>query len=115
MGPPTCAELRAAFASPRLQMLEQQVVGGEQAENKDLREKQKRRKKYADERRMQLAAALQQADEESSDWVLLSVYDSIQEEVRAKSKLLEKLQEKVRAPCQPGRRGRSLVPRVVLG
>ncbi|KAF1399897.1 Kinesin-like protein KIF17, partial [Spheniscus magellanicus] len=74
-----------------LQMLEQQVVGGEQAKNKDLKEKQKRRKKYAAERRMQLVAALQQSDEDSSDWVLLNVYDSIQEEVRAKSKLLEKL------------------------
>ncbi|NXV38053.1 KIF17 protein, partial [Rissa tridactyla] len=74
-----------------LQMLERQVVGGEQAENKDLKEKRKRRKKYADERRMQLVAALQQSNEDSSDWVLLNVYDSIQEEVRAKSKLLEKL------------------------
>ncbi|KAF1445577.1 Kinesin-like protein KIF17, partial [Eudyptes chrysocome] len=74
-----------------LQMLERQVVGGEQAKNKDLKEKQKRRKKYAAERRMQLVAALQQSDEDSSDWVLLNVYDSIQEEVRAKSKLLEKL------------------------
>ncbi|NXS49781.1 KIF17 protein, partial [Balaeniceps rex] len=74
-----------------LQMLEQQVVGGEQAKNKDLKEKHKRRKKYADERRMQLVAALQQSDEDSGDWVLLNVYDSIQEEVQAKSKLLEKL------------------------
>ncbi|KAF1414191.1 Kinesin-like protein KIF17, partial [Spheniscus humboldti] len=74
-----------------LQMLERQVVGGEQAKNKDLKEKQKCRKKYAAERRMQLVAALQQSDEDSSDWVLLNVYDSIQEEVRAKSKLLEKL------------------------
>ncbi|NWT47479.1 KIF17 protein, partial [Chroicocephalus maculipennis] len=74
-----------------LQMLERQVVGGEQAKNKDLKEKRKRRKKYADERRMQLVAALQQSNEDSSDWVLLNVYDSIQEEVRAKSKLLEKL------------------------
>lgn len=89
------AELREAFALPRLQMLEQQVVGGEQAKNKDLKEKHKRRKKYADERRMQLVAALQQSNEDSSDWVLLNVYDSIQEEVRAKSKLLEKMQEKV--------------------
>ncbi|NXL68264.1 KIF17 protein, partial [Chordeiles acutipennis] len=77
-----------------LQMLEQQVVGGEQAENKDLKEKCQRRKKYADERRMQLVAALQQSDEDSSEWVLLNVYDSIQEEVRAKSKLLEKMQKK---------------------
>ncbi|KAM6236361.1 kinesin-like protein KIF17 isoform 1-T1 [Spheniscus humboldti] len=81
----------------RLQMLERQVVGGEQAKNKDLKEKQKCRKKYAAERRMQLVAALQQSDEDSSDWVLLNVYDSIQEEVRAKSKLLEKVQKKLRA------------------
>ncbi|NXW88091.1 KIF17 protein, partial [Alopecoenas beccarii] len=80
-----------------LQMLEREVVGGEQAKNKDLKEKQKRRKKYADERRMQLLAALQQTDEDGSDWVLLNVYDSIQEEVRAKSKLLEKMQNKLRA------------------
>ncbi|KAI6073824.1 Kinesin-like protein KIF17 isoform X1 [Aix galericulata] len=81
----------------RLQMLEQQVVGGEQAKNKDLKEKHKRRKKYADERRMQLVAALQKSDEDSSDWVLLNVYDSIQEEVRVKSKLLEKMQKKLQA------------------
>uniref|UniRef100_A0A8B9NHI4 Kinesin-like protein n=1 Tax=Accipiter nisus TaxID=211598 RepID=A0A8B9NHI4_9AVES len=81
----------------RLQMLEQQVVGGEQAKNKDLKEKHKRRKKYADERRMQLVTALQQSNEDSSEWVLLNVYDSIQEEVRAKSKLLEKMQKKLQA------------------
>uniref|UniRef100_A0A8C8TB14 Kinesin-like protein KIF17 n=1 Tax=Peromyscus maniculatus bairdii TaxID=230844 RepID=A0A8C8TB14_PERMB len=77
----------------RLQMLEQQVVGGEQAKNKDLKEKHKRRKRYADERKKQLVAALQNSDEDSGDWVLLNVYDSIQEEVRAKSKLLEKMQK----------------------
>lgn len=76
-------------------MLEQQVVGGEQAKNKDLKEKHKRRKKIADERKKQLLAALQKSDEDSSDWVLLNVYDSIQEEVRAKSRMLEKITEKV--------------------
>nr|XP_044625819.1 kinesin-like protein KIF17 isoform X3 [Equus asinus] len=81
----------------RLQLLEQQVVGGEQAKNKDLKEKHKRRKRYADERKKQLVAALQNSDEDSGDWVLLHVYDSIQEEVRAKSKLLEKMQRKLRA------------------
>lgn len=86
-----------------LQLLEQQVVGGEQAKNKDLKEKHKRRKRYADERKKQLVAALQNSDEDSGDWVLLNVYDSIQEEVRAKSKLLEKMQRKVRALAQaPG-------------
>nr|XP_020024248.1 kinesin-like protein KIF17 isoform X2 [Castor canadensis] len=81
----------------RLQLLEQQVVGGEQSKNKDLKEKHKRRKRYADERKKQLVAALQNSDEDSGDWVLLNVYDSIQEEVRAKSKLLEKMQRKLRA------------------
>ncbi|XP_054826094.1 kinesin-like protein KIF17 [Eublepharis macularius] len=81
----------------RLQLLEQQVVGGEQAKNKDLKEKQKRRKRLADERKEQLLKALQGTDEDSSDWVLLNVYDSIQEEVRAKNKLLEKMKEKLRA------------------
>ncbi|XP_051027602.1 kinesin-like protein KIF17 [Acomys russatus] len=81
----------------RLQLLEQQVVGGEQAKNKDLKEKHRRRKRYADERKKQLVAALQNSDEDGGDWVLLNVYDSIQEEVRAKSKLLEKMQKKLRA------------------
>ncbi|XP_044093263.1 kinesin-like protein KIF17 isoform X5 [Neovison vison] len=81
----------------RLQLLEQQVVGGEQAKNKDLKEKHKRRKRYADERKKQLVAALQSSDEDGGDWVLLHVYDSIQEEVRAKSKLLERMQRKLRA------------------
>ncbi|XP_077175792.1 kinesin-like protein KIF17 isoform X2 [Paroedura picta] len=81
----------------RLQLLEQQVVGGEQAKNKELKEKRQRRKRLADERKLQLLEALQGSDEDSSDWVLLSVYDSIQEEVRAKNKLLEKMKEKLRA------------------
>lgn len=103
------------LSSPRgsLQLLEQQVVGGEQAKNKDLKEKHKRRKRYADERRKQLVAALQKSDEDSGEWVLLNVYDSIQEEVRAKSKLLEKMQRKVRprgpAPPRPALRCPSTV------
>lgn len=85
-----------------MQLLEQQVVGGEQAKNKDLKERHRRRKRYADERKKQLVAALQNSDEDSGDWVLLNVYDSIQEEVRAKSKLLEKMQKKVRPAPAPG-------------
>ena len=84
--------------------MEQQVVGGEQAKNKDLKEKHRRRKRYADERKKQLVAALQNSDEDSGDWVLLNVYDSIQEEVRAKSKLLEKMQRKVRPGSGPAPR-----------
>ncbi|XP_077116550.1 kinesin-like protein KIF17 isoform X1 [Ranitomeya variabilis] len=81
----------------RLQMLEQQVVGGEQAKNKDLKEKQKRRKKYADERKKELIEALQNVDEDGGDRMLLNVYESIQEELQAKSKHLEKIQKKLKA------------------
>ncbi|OCT56960.1 kinesin-like protein KIF17 isoform X2 [Xenopus laevis] len=79
----------------RLQMLEQQVVGGEQAENKDLKEKRKRRKKYADERKKELLDALQ--NEDANERVLLRVYESIQDELQAKSRLLDKFQKKLRA------------------
>nr|DBA15662.1 TPA: hypothetical protein GDO54_003135 [Pyxicephalus adspersus] len=81
----------------RLQMLEKQVVGGEQAKNKDLKEKHKRRKRYADERKKELIAALQNIDEESGDRVLLNVYESIQDELQVKSKHIEKLQKKLKA------------------
>ncbi|KAM8927898.1 kinesin-like protein KIF17 [Pelodytes ibericus] len=81
----------------RLQILEQQVVGGEQAKNKDLKEKHKHRKKYADERKRQLVAALQNMDEDSGDQALVNVYESIQEEVQVKNRLLEKTQRKLKA------------------
>lgn len=45
----------------------------EQAQNKDLKEKHKRRKKYADERRLQLVAALQESNQDSSERALLNV------------------------------------------
>ncbi|XP_030041990.1 kinesin-like protein KIF17 isoform X2 [Microcaecilia unicolor] len=81
----------------RLHMLEQAVVGGEQAKNKDLKEKVKRRRRFADERKKQLMVALQSSDEESADQILLNVYESIQEELKVKNTLLEKMQRKLRA------------------
>lgn len=89
------------FPFSRLQTLEQRVIGGEQAQNKDLKEKHKRWKKYADEQRLQLVAALQESNEDSSEQALLNVYDSIQEEVQAKSKMLEKLRQKVTEQLLP--------------
>lgn len=89
------------FPFSRLQTLEQRVIGGEQAQNKDLKEKHKRWKKYADEQRLQLVAVLQESNEDSSEQALLNVYDSIQEEVQAKSKTLEKLRQKVTEQLLP--------------
>ncbi|XP_041128836.1 kinesin-like protein KIF17 isoform X2 [Polyodon spathula] len=80
----------------RLQQLEQEVVGGEQARNETLRERHKQRQSLADQRKKQLVEALA-ANNEESDSMLLNVYDSIQEEVHAKSKLLEDMHTKLRA------------------
>ncbi|MGH0156663.1 UNVERIFIED_CONTAM: hypothetical protein FKN15_038830 [Acipenser sinensis] len=80
----------------RLQQLEQEVVGGEQARNEKLREQHKQRQSLADQRKKQLVEALAATSEES-DSMLLNVYDSIQEEVHAKSKLLEDMHTKLRA------------------
>ncbi|XP_078414399.1 kinesin-like protein KIF17 [Cetorhinus maximus] len=79
----------------RLKMLENEVVGGEQAKNVELKEKRKRRKKYADERKNQLAEALKHTDRDDPA-ILINVYESIQDEVRAKSKNIENLQRKLK-------------------
>ncbi|NWY21038.1 KIF17 protein, partial [Aphelocoma coerulescens] len=71
-----------------LQMLEQQVVGGERTSSKQGPEGKAQTPEYADERRLQLVAALQESNQDSSERALLNSYDSIQEEVRAKSKML---------------------------
>ncbi|XP_071388112.1 kinesin-like protein KIF17 [Centroberyx affinis] len=80
----------------RLQQLEQEVVGGEQARNKELQQRHRQRKNLADQRKIQLIHALSENSEESEN-VLLNVYDSIQEEVHAKSQVLDKIQGKLKA------------------
>ncbi|XP_035760474.1 LOW QUALITY PROTEIN: kinesin-like protein KIF17 [Neolamprologus brichardi] len=80
----------------RLQQLEQEVVGGEQARNKELQQRQRQRKKLADQRKAQLVHALSENSEESEN-VLLNVYNSIQEEVHAKNQMLVKVQGKLKA------------------
>lgn len=69
-------------------------MGGEQARNKELQQRHRHRKTLADQRKKQLITALAENGEES-DNVLLNVYDSIQEEVHAKSQLLENTRGKV--------------------
>uniref|UniRef100_A0A674AW79 Kinesin-like protein n=1 Tax=Salmo trutta TaxID=8032 RepID=A0A674AW79_SALTR len=73
-----------------------EVVGGEQARNKELQQRHRQRKTLADQRKKQLIEALAENREES-DNVMLNVYDSIQEEVHAKSRLLENTQGKLKA------------------
>uniref|UniRef100_A0A8C5GRA3 Kinesin-like protein n=1 Tax=Gouania willdenowi TaxID=441366 RepID=A0A8C5GRA3_GOUWI len=80
----------------RLQQLEHEVVGGEQSRNKELQQKHRLRKNMADQRKAQLIRALSENGEESES-VLLNVYNSIQEEVHAKSQMLIKVQVKLKA------------------
>ncbi|XP_047438604.1 kinesin-like protein KIF17 [Mugil cephalus] len=80
----------------RLQQLEQVLVGGEQARNKELQQRHRQRKNLADQRKVQLIHALSENSEESES-VLLNVYNSIQEEVHAKNQMLVKVQGKLKA------------------
>ncbi|XP_030274800.1 kinesin-like protein KIF17 isoform X1 [Sparus aurata] len=80
----------------RLQQLEQEVVGGEQARNKELQQRHRQRKNLADQRKVHLIRALSENGEDSEN-VLLNVYNSIQEEVHAKNQVLVKVQGKLKA------------------
>lgn len=70
------------------------MVGGEQARNKELQQRHRQRKNLADQRKVQLVRALSENSEQSEN-VLLNVYNSIQDEVYAKSQVLVKMQGKV--------------------
>uniref|UniRef100_A0A3P9HE72 Kinesin-like protein n=1 Tax=Oryzias latipes TaxID=8090 RepID=A0A3P9HE72_ORYLA len=91
----TAAPLDQKLALLRLQQLEQEVVGGEQARNQELRQKLWQRKTLADQRKAQLVRALSE-DGEESESVMLKVYDSIQEELYAKGQVLLKVQRKLK-------------------
>ncbi|XP_070758134.1 kinesin-like protein KIF17 isoform X2 [Enoplosus armatus] len=92
----TAGPLDQQHVLERLQQLEQEVVGGEQARNKELQQRHRQRKNLADQRKVHLIHALSENSEESEN-VLLDVYNSIQEEVHAKSQMLVKVQGKLKA------------------
>ncbi|XP_027135593.1 kinesin-like protein KIF17 isoform X2 [Larimichthys crocea] len=91
----TAGPLDQQHVLERLQQLEQEVVGGEQARNKELQQRHRQRKNLADQRKVNLIRALSENNEESEN-VLLNVYNSIQEEVHAKSQMLVKVQGKLK-------------------
>ncbi|XP_076862858.1 kinesin-like protein KIF17 isoform X3 [Brachyhypopomus gauderio] len=92
----TPAPVDQTYVLERLQQLEQEFVGGEQVRNEELRQRRRQRKTLANQRKKQLVEALSQACDDGES-VLLNVYDSIQEEVHAKSRLLESTQGKLKA------------------
>ncbi|XP_038053503.1 kinesin-like protein KIF17 isoform X2 [Patiria miniata] len=80
-------------ALKRLQQLEHEMVGGERATDENLKEKRRRKLKHAEVRKLQLAKAIAKMDD---DGIMLNIYSNIEEELKAKNKLLEAEREKVR-------------------
>ncbi|XP_041367083.1 kinesin-like protein KIF17 [Gigantopelta aegis] len=80
-------------AKRRLRLLQEQMVGGENLSNAALKEKHQQRLNFAEERRLHLAEAIANMDDD--DMKMLGIYDNIHEELKAKNKLLEKEKEKV--------------------
>lgn len=78
-------------ALKRLHELEQQMVGGEQLDNVEVKERRKKRKTFAEERKRRLAEAIANMDD---DGIMLEIYDNIGDELKAKSKQLDKAKEK---------------------
>ena len=76
----------------RLLKLEQMVVGGELSNNEELKKKRNRKKKEAEERKKMLAESLRNGND---DEFMLRVYDNVQEEVKYKTKELEKEKQRV--------------------
>ena len=78
----------------RLERLQQQVVGGEQAGNKTLKERRQKRRAEAEKRQTVLAQALASVD---ADDPMLHVYNNAQDKLSATGKALEKEKKKVKS------------------
>lgn len=72
-------------------MLQHNMVGGEKANDEVAKEKRRKRRKHGDEHRRQLALAANANDEA----ILLNVYDSIQDEIKARDKVIAKKDREV--------------------
>ncbi|ESP02412.1 hypothetical protein LOTGIDRAFT_138487 [Lottia gigantea] len=76
----------------RLLELENQMVGGENVGNKEIKEKRSKRKKFAEEKRLKLAEAVAKMDD---DGIMLKLFDNVHDELKVKNKLLDHEKEKV--------------------
>ncbi|XP_060086319.1 osmotic avoidance abnormal protein 3-like [Ylistrum balloti] len=85
-------KLQQEEALKRIQELEKQMVGGENKNNTEVKNRRKKRMKFADERKQKLAEAIINMDD---DYIMLEIYDNVQDEVKAKTSLLLKEKERV--------------------
>nr|XP_027236364.1 osmotic avoidance abnormal protein 3-like [Penaeus vannamei] len=79
----------------RLKQLEQQMVGGEKSQDKELKVKRKQRKKYHEKRLKILSEALKTVDDQ--DGIMIKVYDDIHEELKAKTELAKTQKLKIKS------------------
>ncbi len=82
-------------AIERLHALEEQMVGGEKANDTELKEKRAKRKKVAEKKINAISDALSKLDDD--DKILLKAYGDITEELRARTILLKKAKKKIQA------------------
>ncbi|KAK7026008.1 Kinesin-like protein kif17 [Halocaridina rubra] len=91
--PPDMMNSMQKEALKRLKELQEQMVGGEKSQDKELKAKRSKRKKYTEKRIKILSEALKNVDDE--DGIMLKVYDDIHEELKAKTELAKKQKSKV--------------------
>uniref|UniRef100_K1QL73 Kinesin-like protein KIF17 n=1 Tax=Magallana gigas TaxID=29159 RepID=K1QL73_MAGGI len=84
-------KLHQEEAYRRLQELEKQMVGGEKKDDTVAKERRRKRKLFADERKQKLAEAIANMDD---DFILLQIYDETQDEVRDKDLEVRKIEAK---------------------
>ncbi|XP_046678178.1 osmotic avoidance abnormal protein 3 isoform X3 [Homalodisca vitripennis] len=78
----------------RLQKLQASMVGGERADDKELKERRLGRKRAAERRLQALARVLARVEDEDKSGLMLGVYDDIQEEMKG---IIRKHKTKLRA------------------
>nr|CAB3259087.1 osmotic avoidance abnormal protein 3-like [Phallusia mammillata] len=78
-------------ALKRLQMLQQNMVGGERSRDEEAKLRRQSRRKHVDERKRRLAQATLRDDDET----ILDVYDSIHDDVKGRDKIITKQKKKL--------------------
>ncbi|CAH1787556.1 unnamed protein product, partial [Owenia fusiformis] len=93
-GEQTTVNLEHQEALRRLEQLQAQMVGGEQKDNTEVKERRKKKKQHVEVRKRKLADAVKKMED---DGIMLNVYDDINQELKVKNELIEKERQKVTA------------------
>ncbi|RDD45025.1 Kinesin-like protein KIF17 [Trichoplax sp. H2] len=81
-------------ALQRLQELQLKMIGGEKANDEALKEKRLKRKRHAEKKRQTLLKNIQKMED---DGIMIKVYDSLHDDIKNKTKVVDDLQQKLTA------------------